>query len=102
MTTGDTPSSSAALPIRRTVFFSGNVQGVGFRATARQIARQFAVRGYVKNLLDGRVELVAEGTPDVVGQFITAVEKTMKGFVEFSTSTDSTARGQFQDFGISY
>jgi acylphosphatase len=46
---------------RVTVFYSGRVQGVGFRVTVRQIARGFDVTGAVRNLFDGRVELVAEG-----------------------------------------
>ena len=47
--------------IRRTSHFSGHVQGVGFRYTVADVAEDFDVRGYVRNLPDGRVELVAEG-----------------------------------------
>ena len=43
------------------VLYSGTVQGVGFRFTALRIARNLAIIGFVKNLHDGRVELVAEG-----------------------------------------
>ena len=47
---------------RMTAHFSGTVQGVGFRYTTVNIARRFPdLGGYVKNLSDGRVELVAEG-----------------------------------------
>ena len=42
----------------------GRVQGVGFRYTAHNIARRHDVTGYVKNLTDGRVELVMEGPDD--------------------------------------
>ena len=48
---------------RRRVVFSGRVQGVGFRFTCQSLARGFDVAGYVRNLADGRVELVAEGEP---------------------------------------
>ena len=44
-----------------TVWFSGRVQGVGFRFTALQVAREFEVAGYVENLYDGRVCIEAEG-----------------------------------------
>ena len=45
-----------------TVFFSGHVQGVGFRYSVLQVAREFDVAGQVCNLMDGRVQLEAEGT----------------------------------------
>jgi acylphosphatase len=43
------------------VLYSGNVQGVGFRYTVKTVATGFEVTGTVRNLADGRVELVAEG-----------------------------------------
>ena len=46
---------------RRTIFFSGRVQGVGFRMTAVHLAADLAVSGTVRNLPDGRVELMVEG-----------------------------------------
>ncbi|SIO02010.1 acylphosphatase [Singulisphaera sp. GP187] len=46
---------------RRRVYYSGRVQGVGFRFTTQHLAQSFEVSGYVRNLDDGRVELVAEG-----------------------------------------
>jgi acylphosphatase len=52
---------TATQSIRREVFYSGRVQGVGFRWTVRHIAQSHAVTGFVKNLEDGRVQLVVEG-----------------------------------------
>ena len=46
---------------QREVYYQGRVQGVGFRYAVRSLARRFAVDGFVRNLSDGRVELVAEG-----------------------------------------
>ena len=46
------------------VFYAGNVQGVGFRYTIKQLAKGFDVTGWVRNLSDGRVELRASGAPD--------------------------------------
>ena len=43
------------------VYFSGNVQGVGFRYATRQMANQYRITGWVKNLTDSRVEMLAEG-----------------------------------------
>ena len=58
---------------RMVVHYSGAVQGVGFRYTARQVAQGFDVVGVVRNLLDGRVELVAEGMRDELVAFRTAI-----------------------------
>jgi acylphosphatase len=55
------------------VFFEGNVQGVGFRWTVRNIAKGFDVTGWVRNLLDGRVEMQVSGEQAEVRAFIEAV-----------------------------
>ena len=52
-----------------TVFFSGRVQGVGFRYHTLQVAKQFDVSGYVRNLSDGRVQLETEGEEAEVNAF---------------------------------
>jgi acylphosphatase len=62
--------------------FSGRVQGVGFRLTAQRLAGRFAVDGYVRNLDDGRVELVASGDPAEVDAFVAAIERELGGKVE--------------------
>jgi hypothetical protein len=57
--------NAADSPLRRrlTVIYSGHVQGVGFRYTAKSVATGFDITGIIRNLSDGRVELVAEGRP---------------------------------------
>ena len=63
--------SSKLLPIVRAhVFVSGQVQGVGFRWSTVDEAEKFGVNGWVRNLPDGRVEAVFEGTQDVVDKMI--------------------------------
>lgn len=54
--------------IRVTV--AGRVQGVFFRAATQEKARSLGLAGWVRNLPDGRVELLAEGTNDVVGELL--------------------------------
>ena len=49
--------------IRRHLRFHGDVQGVGFRWSARTIADRYGVSGWVRNCYDGTVEMEAEGTP---------------------------------------
>ncbi len=55
------------------VFYEGNVQGVGFRWTTRQIAKGFDVTGWVRNLPDGRVELQVSGEESEVRAFLEAI-----------------------------
>lgn len=57
-------------PIRAHVFVSGRVQGVYYRATTEEMARDVGVDGWVKNLDDGRVEAVFEGPEDAVEQMV--------------------------------
>ena len=55
------------------VLYAGEVQGVGFRYTTRSLAQGYAVAGFVRNLDDGQVELVAEGEPAELDRFLEAV-----------------------------
>lgn len=59
------------------VFYEGNVQGVGFRYTVKQIARGFDLTGAVRNLSDGRVELQATGEEGEVNAFLEAIEQSV-------------------------
>jgi acylphosphatase len=83
---------------RRQVHYRGQVQGVGFRFTARQIAQQFAVSGYVRNLSDGRVELVAEGEPNDLDRFLAELESSMRGYVSGTETRQFAATGEFESF----
>jgi len=56
--------------IAKRVIFTGRVQNVGFRYTVKDLARSFDVRGWVKNLADGTVELQVTGEPAEVNSFI--------------------------------
>ncbi|MCS6861485.1 MAG: acylphosphatase [Abditibacteriales bacterium] len=59
------------MPTRARVVISGKVQGVYFRAFVRDQARTLGVNGYVRNMLDGRVEVVMEGEQEKVERLIT-------------------------------
>lgn len=61
------------------VFYEGNVQGVGFRYTARRIAAGYEVVGWVRNLDDGRVELCATGDAEEVDGFLAAIRESVLG-----------------------
>jgi len=61
------------------VHYSGRVQGVGFRYTVKQIAGGYDIRGSVRNLPDGRVELLATGEPEELEAFLAAIRESSLG-----------------------
>jgi acylphosphatase len=85
---------------RRELLFAGRVQGVGFRYTTRNIAGRFAVTGYVQNLSDGRVRLVAEGAPDEVERFIAAVSAEMAQYIRGVQESYAPASGEYPAFEV--
>lgn len=87
-------------PVRRKAWFKGQVQGVGFRYTTYQTATRFEVVGTVRNLRDGSVELIAEGFPVTLEQFIHAVQQAMSGHITHTEIFDSPPTGEFSDFKI--
>ena len=85
------------------VFYSGRVQGVGFRVTAEETAKSFGVVGWVKNLRGGRVELVAEAEETILQRFLEAIRSgTMKNFIQQVEVSWSSASETFDDFEIRY
>jgi acylphosphatase len=85
---------------RREIHFSGRVQGVGFRFAVRSIAARYRVTGFVQNLYDGRVLLVAEGEPKELDVLVNDIRREMKRYVESEQSTVAGATGEFADFSI--
>jgi acylphosphatase len=81
--------------VRYTLYFSGRVQGVGFRATTRDVARDFAVAGYVQNLDDGRVLLVAEGDEAELDRFLAKLQSVMGQYIKSQTLAKSAATGEY-------
>ena len=85
---------------RREVRYRGRVQGVGFRYTARSISADYDVTGYVKNLPDGRVELVAEGEPGELDAFLADVVRQMGRNIAGVDIHTGPATGGFVEFDI--
>jgi len=89
------------MPARLQVLFSGRVQGIGFRYTVKQMALGYEVTGWVKNLADGRVELLAEGARDELEAFQVAIpEAGLRRFIRETQSEWSDGTGEFQGFKI--
>lgn len=81
-------------------FFSGRVQGVGFRFTCEQLARDLELVGWVRNLSDGRVEIIAEGPEEMLKSLL---DKLRDAFSRYITDVDAAwlrASGEFREFRV--
>jgi acylphosphatase len=82
------------------VYYSGHVQGVGFRANARYLAKRYPVTGFVRNLPDGRVHMVVEGQPEVVKQLLADIAKSMEDQIADVVVDTRPATGKYDGFSI--
>lgn len=83
--------------------FSGHVQGVGFRFTVVELARRSKVNGYVQNLPDGEVEVVAEGAErDLLGLLDALHASRLSRYIMREQVDWMEATGSFAEFGIRY
>jgi acylphosphatase len=88
---------------RVVVHYSGRVQGVGFRATARHIACGYEVTGAVRNLPDGRVEIIAEGAKAELKAFLEAIAQSeLSGFIARQAESWQPAQGNLRGFVIAH
>ena len=85
---------------RRTIHFHGRVQGVGFRYTTRNIVLRYDVSGYVRNLPDGRVQLVMEGHDSEMEEVVDELRRKMSCFIRKIDSDAGPATGEFEQFSI--
>ncbi len=86
--------------MRTTAIYSGNVQGVGFRFTTLRIAANYKVTGTVKNLSDGKVEVIAEGLKAEVEMFLDELNDRMSGHIRNTKQHSSPGTGQYSSFNI--
>jgi acylphosphatase len=88
--------------VRAHAFFSGTVQGVGFRFTTQRFALELRLTGWVKNLSDGRVEAVIEGPrPDIEALF-TQLKTHFGSYLHSNTVEWLEPQKEFKDFRITY
>lgn len=100
---GEAKPQGSPTGIRRLhVFFSGRVQGVGFRYTVTGLSRNREVTGWVKNLPDGRVEAVAEGDEKELEAFVQDIEQTMSGYIGDVKRIWEPATGEWPTFSIAF
>jgi|WetSurMetagenome_2_1015567.scaffolds.fasta_scaffold573373_2 acylphosphatase len=84
------------------VLYTGRVQGVGFRFTAESLARSLQVNGWVKNLSNGQVEVIAEAEEELLNDFLGRIDRSLEHYIR-STQVDwLEATGDFETFEIRY
>ena len=83
------------------IYYSGRVQGVGFRYTVKNVATGFDITGTVRNLPDGRVELAAEGAREELEAFRKAIQDSeVGGFVRHEAVDWGEPKNDFRGFEI--
>ena len=88
---------------RVTNLYSGHVQGVGFRYAVKALTTGFDVTGMVRNLPDGRVELMAEGAKEELEAFLKAIrDSDVGGFIRQEQTRWSEAKNEFHGFEITH
>ncbi|OIO33269.1 MAG: hypothetical protein AUJ70_03555 [Candidatus Omnitrophica bacterium CG1_02_40_15] len=88
---------------RAHIFYSGHVQGIGFRYTAQDIAMGMGLAGWVKNLEDGRVEIIAEGKEEDLKEFLDKISKGQLGrYITNAELSWEKPAGEFDSFEIAF
>jgi acylphosphatase len=86
----------------RHIIFRGRVQGVGFRFTAHNIANRYQLAGWVRNLADGTVEMIAQGDADDVSDCIRDISEFFSGYVNDAKVDEIPVDPQHTNFKITF
>ena len=88
--------------IAKQVVFKGRVQGVGFRYSTQRMASRYDLTGYVRNLPDGTVEALLQGTKPNIQACLGDVKEAFGGYLREIDSTDQPVNSRYYDFRIAY
>jgi acylphosphatase len=84
------------------VIFSGQVQGVGFRYTAKQIAQQYGATGFVRNLPDGTVEMLVQGPAQDVDNCLQEIQESFMGYIRDTHIEPAPCNARYTEFRITF
>ena len=90
------------MTIRKHIYYSGQVQGVGFRFTAIRVAAQYDLTGYARNLPDSRVEILIDGPAAQVQTFIEELASAMAAYIRQTQIIDEPPGDEFPNFNVRY
>ena len=88
--------------IARHIIFAGRVQGVGFRFTAHRMANRHQLTGFVRNLPDGTVEMLAQGSADDLDDCIQDIKECYAGYIRDTNIEEIPPDPQHTDFRITF
>lgn len=88
--------------VQKQIYISGRVQGVGFRAFIRRQAAEFKIKGWAKNLTDGRVEAVIEGKKENIKQMIKQLKRGPSFAKVENVEINNKSLSHFNDFEIKF
>ena len=84
------------------VYYKGRVQGVGFRFNAQRLAENLGIRGWVRNMADGNVELTAEGDESTIQEFLSSIKDEMGRYISRDHVVWESFAGEFKEFNIRF
>ncbi|OHB58759.1 MAG: hypothetical protein A2173_07825 [Planctomycetes bacterium RBG_13_44_8b] len=88
--------------IAKHIIFTGQVQGVGFRYTAHRIANRYQLTGFVRNLYDGTVEMLAQGSGQDIDNCIEDIKTSFAGYISETRINEIPSNPKYKDFRISF
>lgn len=88
--------------IAKHIIFSGRVQGVGFRFTARRIAGRYGLRGLVRNLPNGTVEMFVQGDANDLARCLRDIGEAFAGYVRDTKIEDASPNARYDEFSIAF
>ena len=88
--------------VARHIIFKGRVQGVGFRYTVHRVAGRYDLTGYVRNLPDGTVEALLQGTASGIQACMDDIREHFSGYIRDVKMTNQPVNPQYHDFRITY
>jgi acylphosphatase len=86
----------------RKIVFSGRVQGVGFRFTALNIANRYELKGYVRNIPNSEVEMLAQGPAEAIDECVRDLQDSFVGSISHVDIEEATPDPKFTDFRITF
>ena len=88
--------------VAKHIIFTGRVQGVGFRFTAYNMANRHQLTGFVRNLFDGTVEMLAQGRPEDIDDCIQDIKESLAGYIKEARIEEIPPDPKYTDFRITF